>query len=129
MTFSTDAQAIKKRIELVKNIKVAICGELNHACKSLRDFGVVKIDKYGDAVDLSFALRKGEEYHLVLVYAPQGEGINADMPYKIRCEGEWKSVPIKLLNEPACDAAIVDLTATVYAIAKKIMCDAVENIG
>ena len=55
---------------------------------------------------------------MILVYAPQGEGLEADMPYKVHCDGEWKSVPIKLLNEPACNSALVELEAAVRNIAR-----------
>jgi len=40
------------------------------------------------------------------------------MPYKIRCDDGWKSVPIKLLNEPACDSALIELESAVRTIAK-----------
>ena len=86
--------------------------------KSIIMKGSAKIDKFDDGIDACFKLRRGEEYHLILVYAPQAEGIDADMPYKIRCDDDWKSVPIKLLNEPACDSALIELESTVRLIAK-----------
>ena len=118
MTFSNEALAKKESIELLKDIRVAICGNLPTACKALRDMGVAKIDKFEDGIDACFRLRRGEEYHLILVYAPQAEGIDADMPYKIRCGGDWKSVSIKLLNEPACESALIELESTLRLIAK-----------
>ena len=119
MTCISDAMEMKESIELVKNIRVAVCGNLPSACKALRDAGVVHIDKFDDAVSVGFKLRQGEEYHLILVYAPQGEGLDADMPYKVKLKGEWKTVPVKLLNEPACDSALIELQSTVRCIAKK----------
>lgn len=119
MTMNGNSPALKESFELVKNIRIAICGHLPEACRALRDIGVMHIDKYEDAVDLGFRLRNGDVYHLVLVYAPQGEGLNAEMPYKIHCGGEWKSVPIKLLNEPCCNSALIDLVSTVRHIARQ----------
>jgi len=118
MTFSSEALAKKADIEFLKDIRIAICGNLPTACKALRDMGVAKIDKFDDGIDACFRLRRGEEYHLILVYAPQAEGIDADMPYKIRCDDGWKSVPIKLRNEPACDSALIELESAVRTIAK-----------
>ena len=117
MTFSNEALVKKASIELLKDIRIAICGNLPTACKALRDMGIAKIDKFDDGIDACFRLRRGEQYHLILVYAPQAEGIDADMPYKIRC-GDWKSVPIKLLNEPTCDSALIELESAVRLIAK-----------
>lgn len=119
MTFSNEVLAKKESIELLKNIRIAICGNLPTTCKALRDMGVAKIDKFEDGIDACFRLRRGEKYHLILVYAPQAEGIDADMPYKIRCDDDWKSVPIKLLNEPACDSALIELESAVRTIAKE----------
>jgi len=118
MTFSSESLVKKESIELLKDIRIAICGNLPTACKALRDMGVAKIDKFDDGIDACFRLRRGEEYHLILVYAPQAEGIDADMPYKIRCDDGWKSIPIKLLNEPACDSALIELESAVRTIAK-----------
>ena len=106
----------KEGADILKNVRVAVCGNLPAACNVLKQVGVYRIDNYSDALDLVFKLRKGEKYHLILVYAPQGEGLYADMPYKIMCEGEWQSIPIKLLNEPACDSALRELRLTVYSI-------------
>ena len=89
--------------------------------------GVTKIDKFDDGIDACFRLRRGEEYHLILVYAPQAEGIDADMPYKIKCDDNWKSVPIKLLSEPACDSALIELESAVRTIAKAQVEDAKMN--
>ena len=119
MTFSSEALAKKASIELLKDIRIAICGNLPTACRALRDMGVAKIDKFDDGIDACFRLRRGEQYHLILVYAPQAEGIDADMPYKIRCGGDWQSVPIKLLNEPACSSALIELESAVRIIAKE----------
>ena len=129
MIFSNEALAKKASIELLKDIRIAICGNLPTACKALRDMGVAKIDKFDDGIDACFRLRCGEEYHLILVYAPQAEGIDADMPYKIRCDDDWKSVPIKLLNEPACDSALIELKSAIRIIAKKQTEDVCNDSG
>lgn len=129
MNFSEEALEKKKSIELMKDIRIAICGDLPSACKTLRDMGVSHIDKYDDALDACFKLRSGEEYHLILVYAPQGEGLDADMPYKITCDDEWKKIPVKLLNEPACESALFELESTVRTIAKERMEYLSEDCG
>jgi len=82
--------------------------------------GVSHIDKYDDGINACFKLRRGEQYHIILVYAPHGEGLDATMPYKVYHEDEWKTVPIKLLNEPACSSALMELKATVLSIGKEI---------
>lgn len=102
----------------LSELRIAICGKLDTACKALRQEGIQHIDEFSDAVELGFELRNGKEYHLVLVYAPQGEGLDTEMPYKIRCDGEWKKVPVKLLNEPACSSALIELKYAVWNIAK-----------
>lgn len=119
MVLSRNALDKKENIRLLENIRIAVCGSLPTACRALRDIGVSQIDTYEDALSACFKLRCGEKYHLILVYAPQGEGLDADMPYKVRCEGEWQSVPIKLLNEPACESALIELESAVRIIAKE----------
>lgn len=93
----------------LRSLRIAVCGELPTACRALREMGISQIDKFDDALNVCFKVRNGEKYYLILVYAPQGEGLNADMPYKIHCENEWQSVPVKLLNGPACSSALVEL--------------------
>jgi len=129
MTFSEDILTKKESIELLKNIRIAICGNLPTTCRALRDMGVSRIDKYDDGINACFKLRRGEKYHMILVYAPQGEGLEAHMPYKIQCDGEWQSVPIKLLNEPACSSALLELESTVRSIAKEQLYCLQENSG
>lgn len=102
----------------LSEIRVAVCGKLETACQALKQEGITKIDEFTDAVDLGFALRSGKEYHLILVYAPQGEGLDTEMPYKIRCEGEWKKIPVKLLNEPACTSALIELKCAIQNLVK-----------
>ena len=103
----------------MKHLRVAICGELPTACRILREMGISQIDKYDDAIGACFRMRGKEPYHLILVYAPQGEGLVAEMPYKIELEGAWQRVPVKLLNEPPCESAIFELELAVRRIAKK----------
>ena len=117
MIYGNDTIAKKECSQLLKNIRIAVCGELPTACRALREMGISQIDKYDDALNVCFKVRNGEKYHLILVYAPQGEGLDADMPYKIRCDDEWQSVPVKLLNEPACSSALIELRSAVCTIA------------
>lgn len=103
----------------LEKMRIAVCGELPTSCKMLRDMGISRIDRYNDALELALDLRSGTEYHLILVYAPQGEGLDTDFPYKQHLKGEWKSVPVRLLNEPACHSALVELKLAVNTIAKE----------
>lgn len=105
---------------MMKKIKIAVCGNLATVCTALRKHGISKIDKYNDAVELAFKLRQGEEYHMILVHAPHGEGLtDAEYPYKSE-DGEWKTVPLRLLDEPACHSAILELLTAVNTIAKEL---------
>lgn len=112
------AEARRERARLVSGVRVAVCGDLRTACTKLRDLGVSQIDKFDDAINVCFKLRGGEKYHLMLIYAPQGEGVVAQMPYKCNDGGEWQSIPVKLLNEPACHSALVELESAVLAIGR-----------
>jgi len=110
---------VRQKPNRFNQLQVAVCGNLPTACRVLRDLGVSKIDKYDDAINACFRLRQGEKYHLILVYAPQGEGLVAEMPYKIECDGDWQSVPIKLLNEPPCPSAIIELELALDRLANE----------
>lgn len=100
-------------------MKVAVCGHLPTACETLRGVGVSEIDVYNDALELTGNLHKGVEYQLILVYTPFGEGImDTSYPYRPHLNGEWKSVPIRLLDEPACSSALIELAALVKNIKK-----------
>ena len=106
--------------DIIKNIRIAVCGELPTACDKLREAGVVHIDMYSDALDLAFDLRKGSVYHFILVYAPQGEGLtDTSYPYKTNLEGKWINVPVRLLNEPACHSALTELVSAVHLVARQ----------
>lgn len=106
---------------MVKNMRVAVCGELPTACDFLKSEGIVRIDSYFDSLDLAFNLRNGEDYHLILVYAPQGEGLmDASYSYRKHLDGEWQTIPVRMLNEPACRVALGELKATVNMLAKQM---------
>ena len=93
-----------------RNIRVAVCGELPTACNHLLKLGVVNIDQYQDATEIKDEII----YHLILVYAPQAEGL-LDTHYA-RCgvfEQGKQNIPIRLLGEPCCRSALVELKCTV----------------
>lgn len=103
---------------MLKNLRIAVCGELPTACAALRKEGVAQIDRYSDSLDLAMNLRKGIPYHLILVYAPQGEGLTeVTYPYKVQLQGDWQTVPIRMLGEPACTSALSELCEAVHAMA------------
>ena len=100
-----------------RRIKVDVCGDLPTACNHLLKLGVVNIDKYHDAAEI----RDESEYHLILVYAPQAEGL-LDTHYS-RCdvfEHGKESIPLRLLGEPCCRSALVELSCTVESIEKAL---------
>jgi len=103
---------------LLRKVRVAICGELETAHTLLKEEGVHHIDRYSDALDLACNLQQGTSYDLILIYAPQGEGlIGTEYAYRERLMGDWITVPVRLLNEPACHSALVELKKTVREIA------------
>jgi len=98
-------------------IRVAVCGHLPTACNHLLKNGVVKIDQYADATEI----RDEESYHLILVYAPQAEGLlNTQYSRSDIFESGINAIPIRLLNEPCCRSALVELESTVRRISKKL---------
>lgn len=104
-------------INVTSNIKVAVCGELPTARDYLLRQGVVKIDQYIDATEI----RDEGSYHLILIYAPNAEGL-LDTVYSLTTtSGKQKaSVPIRLLNEPACDSALLELRSMIRRITKAL---------
>ena len=99
------------------NIKVAICGNLPTAYNFLLQNGVVKIDKYMDATEI----QNVSFYHLILVYAPQAEGLlNTQYSSNDFFEEGIHSIPIRLLNEPCCKSALVELESTIRRISSKL---------
>lgn len=101
----------------IKGIRVAVCGKLDTACEELRKEGVSIIDNYSDATSLAFQIREGVGYDLILVYAPEGEGLlDTSYPCKKKTEKEWKEIPMRLLNEPACQSALIELKHTIRKI-------------
>ena len=92
-----------------RHLKIASCGHLPTAMEFLRRHGVTKIDRYDDAAELP----DEAEYHLILVYAPHGEGILDTVWHRQSAE-----VPVRLLNEPPCDSALLELRSMLRRISK-----------
>ena len=102
---------------MLKNIKVAVCGELPTACDCLLRNGVVQIDKYDDATEI----RRETDYHLILIYAPNAEGLlNTQYSKSDLFEASDTPIPIRLLGEPCCKSAIVELKSTIRRIDKHL---------
>lgn len=99
----------------MRNVKVAVCGNLPTACDYLLKQGVVQIDKYEDAVELS----DETAYHLILIYAPNAEGL-LDTVYSRETSKDKATVPIRLLNEPACHSALLELKSMIRRIYKTL---------
>ena len=96
-------------------IRVAVCGELPTACNFLLKNGVTQIDKFSDATEIP----DERAYHLILVYAPQAEGL-LNTRYTRGTHEDTDSIPIRLLNEPCCDSALVELKSKIRRIEKQI---------
>ena len=100
-----------KETEMLPKVKIAVCGNLPTVCEFLTKHGVINIDKYTDAVEI----RREADYHLILVYAPQAEGMLGTF-YQMKD----KVVPIRMLNEPCCHGILSEIKITVQDIAKSI---------
>lgn len=97
-----------------QSVKVAICGKLPTTYNYLLREGVFNIDQYEDAAEI------GDEtaYDLILIYAPNAEGLLDTVYARRTASGKGDAtVPIRLLNEPACDSALLELRSTVRRIA------------
>ena len=104
MRRSKDTEMLRMR-----QVRVAVCGELPTACAHLSRVGVIHMDHYTDAVNL----RGEEHYDLILVHAPAGEGL-LDTYYIF---GEER-IPVRLLREPCCHSALLELSMTLAGIAR-----------
>lgn len=104
------------------NIKVAVCGELPTACDFLVKNGVVQIDKFLDATEM----RCETDYHLILIYAPHAEGLlNTQYAKSDLFDTAQRPIPIRLLGEPCCKSALVELKSTIRRIGKHLKQNAV----
>jgi len=102
---------------MTRNVKVAVCGELPTACDFLLRLGVVQIDQYMDAAEIP----NETAYHLILIYAPNAEGILNTVYSNSPVSGEENTaVPIRLLNEPCCHSALLELKSMVRRITKTL---------
>lgn len=104
---------------MLRDMRIAVCGDLPTACRMLRQEGVLQIDSYADSIDLSVRLRRGEKYHLILVHAPYGAGLGStEYSYKTALDSDWETVPVRLMNEPAYPAELSEVKLALQAIAK-----------
>lgn len=102
---------------MYREIKVAVCGELPTACDFLLSQGVVQIDQYLSATEIA----EETDYHLILVYAPQAEGLlNTAYSISPMFETGKQAIPIRLLNEPCCHSALVELRSTIRRISQSL---------
>lgn len=103
--------------DLLRYVRVAVCGELPTACDYLCKQGVIHIDKFTDAVNIG----RESYYHLILVYAPQGEGlVSTYYTTGSKEKGTERIIPIRMLGEPACHSALLEIKMTVQEIARLI---------
>lgn len=95
----------------IRKVKVAICGELPTAYDFLLRMGVVEIDQYMYATELT----DEKDYHLILVYAPNAEGLFHTVYAPATIAGD-EPIPIRLLNEPCCHSALLELKSMIRRI-------------
>lgn len=96
-----------------REIKVAVCGELPTACDFLLKHGVVQIEQFLDATEI----RRETDYHLILIYAPHAEGLlNTQYAKSDLFDMSERPIPIRLLGEPCCQSALVELKSTIRRI-------------
>lgn len=106
-----------KETDLLRSVRVAVCGELPTACDCLREQGIIHIDKFTDAVNIG----RETDYHLILVYAPQGEGLVSTYYSGGNNErGAERIIPVRMLGEPACHSALLEIKMTVQGIARTL---------
>lgn len=102
-----------KESEMLRNVKVAVCGELPTVCEYLQEQGIIHLDQYVTATDMG----RESEYHLILIYAPNGEGL---LNTCIQLQADDRTVPIRLLNEPCCRSMLIELRMAVHQIARSL---------
>lgn len=103
-----------------RNVKVAICGKLPTTYNFLLKHGVVQIDQYEDAAELA----EETAYHIILIYAPNAEGILDTVYSRKTVSGKGDvTIPIRLLNEPACDSALLELRSMIRRITNAMPVD------
>ena len=103
-------------INMMKKIRVAVCGNLPTACDYLLSLGVVQIEWYIDATEIP----EKNDYDLFLIYAPQAEGLLNTQLISGSADG-LRKYPIRLLNEPCCHSALVELKSTIRQIEKTLL--------
>jgi hypothetical protein len=102
---------------MTKHVRVAVCGHLPTACDYLLRQGVVQIDRYMDATELT----DETAYHLILIYAPNAEGLLDTQFSRCQIPGKaQKTIPIRLLNEPCCHSALLELRSIVRRISASL---------
>lgn len=111
---------------MTNEIRVAVCGNLPTACDFLLREGVTRIDVYADAADIT----EETYYHLILIYAPSAEGLlNTAYAPGTLFEAGTQTIPIRLLNEPCCHSALMELKSTIRRIATAIHASPAECGG
>ena len=100
-----------------QNVRVAICGELPTARDYLLRQGVGVIDHVMDATELT----RESDYHLILIYAPHAEGLMNTACCFSSKDGR-RDIPIRLLNEPCCHSALLELKSMLRRISQELNC-------
>ncbi len=107
-----------------QNVKVAICGHLPTAHDYLLRQGVGTIDLVMDAAELT----RESDYHLILIYAPHAEGLLNTACSCVSQNGKT-DIPIRLLNEPCCHSALLELKSVLRRISQSLNHPTCEQVS
>lgn len=101
-------------------VNIAVCGCFIHAMEYLRGKSDLKIDCYDDGAALALEMMlHRKKYDLILVHAPCGEGI---FPLYFSY-GEMERCPVRLLDDPMCMAARIELEMLIKEIREAAQCN------
>ncbi len=115
--------ARRKRLEPIQNgekMRIAIIGDLPTAEKiACEAYGNVQITHYERGSDYAFV---PEKFDLVLVKSYEGEGLGLlGLTCNYPVDGEYITVPVRLLDEPPCRSAEAELATLIkLTIANKV---------
>lgn len=107
-----------------QNVRVAICGHLPTAHDYLLRQGVGTIHRVMDATELI----RESDYHLILIYAPHAEGL-LNTACCCTSQNGRKDIPIRLLNEPCCHSALLELKSMLRRISQELDYEACEQVS
>lgn len=103
-----------------KTMKIAVVGNLPTAVKVIRnEYDDVQFFNYERATDMPLV---DHDYDLVLVQSYAGEGLGIrELTYTGRVGDDKVEIPVRLLHEPPCESAEIELAVFIRCtLAKKV---------